>query len=110
MLGRADWLDAHAAAWQSALAHDVVRHEVLRPMPNPTWTCVIIAYRSKQFLLEALDVGRACALAGGATVQWLVVDCGGLEPLLLQIRTRADIGIANHNEFVLNMEPKLHQC
>ncbi len=95
VLGRADWLDAHAAAWQSALAHDVVRHEVLRPMPNPTWTCVIIAYRSKQFLLEALDVGRACTLPDGATgqgvtVQWLVVDCGGLEPLLPQIRTRAD--------------------
>ena len=89
-LARADWLDAHAQAWRDALAHDVVRYEELRATPRPTWTCIIIAYRSKEFLLEALDVGRACQLRDGTSVQWLVVDCGGLEPLLPEIRQRTD--------------------
>ncbi len=89
-LGRADWLADHAAAWRVALASDVIGYEQIRATPNPTWTCIIIAYRSKEFLLEALDVGRACTLPAGVTVQWLVVDCGGLAPLLPQIRARAD--------------------
>ncbi len=85
-----DWLAEHGDAWRKALAHDVVKYEAIDPDLAPRWTCIIIAYRSKEFLLEALDIGRACTSPDGGPVEWLVVDCGGLEPLLPEIRKRAD--------------------
>lgn len=85
-----DELARLAAQWQEQWQADVRHVEVHRDIAEPTLTVLIIAYRSKDFLLTAIDRVRACPLPQGVTMEVVVADCGGIDALRPALKARAD--------------------
>ncbi len=76
--------------WQARWQPEVKGLEINRLIEAPTWTVLIIAYRSKAFLLDCIARVRDCRLPSGTTLEVLVADCGGLEALRPRLRDVAD--------------------
>lgn len=83
-------IEESAGLWRARWQADVKAVEVNRAVPAPTWTVLVIAYRSKEFLFDCIARARACALPAGSSVEVLVADCGGIEGLRPQLKQLAD--------------------
>jgi len=83
-------LDGAVAQWRARWRADVVAIETHREVDAPTWTVLIIAYRSRSFLLDCIARVRQCRLPAGATIEVVVADCGGIDALRPALRQVAD--------------------
>lgn len=69
------------AEWRARWQHELVAIETIRAVEKPVLSVVIIAFRSKDFLIQAAQCARACVVPGGPRVEIVVADCGGIEAL-----------------------------
>lgn len=83
-------IEESSVLWRARWQSDVKAVEVNRVVPAPTWTVLVIAYRSKEFLFDCIAKARACALPAGSSVEVLVADCGGIDGLRPKLKQLAD--------------------